>query len=63
MKEVAEVIQKVLTLLGSASAYISSFRRRKILTELNPNLQDLIKRTTCFKIQPLCYLAVAKKYS
>ena len=57
-----------MTLMGSASAHTSSLRRRKITTELNPDLQDLTKKDNLFKdAAPLLFEegfeAVAKEYS
>ena len=68
VKEVTEVLRTALTLLGSASAHISSLRRRKILAELNPDLQDLTEKDNLFKdAAPLLFgegfEAVAKEYT
>ena len=68
VKEVTEVLRTALTLLGSASAHISSLRRRKILAELNPDLQDLTEKDNLFKdAAPLLFgegfMAVAKDYT
>ena len=54
VKEVMEVLRTALTLLGSASVHISSLRRKKILAELNPDVQDLTEKDN-LKMQPLCY--------
>ena len=68
VKKVTEVLRTALTLLGSASAHIFSLRRKKILAELNPDLQDLTEKDNLFKdAAPLLFgegfEAVAKEYS
>ena len=46
---VTEATRTALRLLGSATSHISTLRRRKILQDLNPDLQDLVEREDVFK--------------
>ena len=48
MQVVTEATRTVLRLLGSAISHISTLRR-KILQDLNPDLQDLVEREDVFK--------------
>ena len=62
------VIEVLRTVLGSAPAHIFYLRRRKILTELNPDLKDLTEKDNLFKDATLLlfgesFKAVAKDYS
>ena len=46
---VTEATRTALRLLGSATSHISTLQRRKILQELNLDLQDLAEREGVFK--------------
>ena len=46
---VAEATRTALRLMGSATSHVSTLRRRKILQDLNPDLQDLVERDDVFK--------------
>ena len=49
---VTEATRTALRLLDSATSHISTLQRRKILQELNPDLQDLAEREGVFKSSP-----------
>ena len=50
-KEAAEsAITAAITFVGNASSHISKLRRKKVLKELNPDLQDLAGDDTLFKV-------------